>query len=525
MGRPAETRLVPSGSAPRRQRPRRGSGADRLVAAIGAPRLPAAAPEDILAPLLVPGSSGGVVTLTAVQEEVRAAMVASASRFQLLAAPPGCGKTVVMMAIIRDYIARGFWVVCLVPLSRVCGDIRRKLVVAGVPESIAAATVITIQKFTHRGYDVPDAAFTASRRLIVIDEALAASSETLDAVYRKICGDVSAVRFALFGDPFQTPAVGTPAAHSVLLHPATLQIFAFSSSRSQRQSHPMITTILASLRSVKSVPVVAHRALSLWHYAGSTRPVDTWIVASHRLVDYYNRLWQERSGSATLTAETVQLRPPVASQDIHPVRLCVDDGEDERVLKPNVMATTNFKVTDGGGEEWQVTNRDVGRVLGWVTAGYEGTETVATTCGDATLAVTVQFCTDDGAATGPPVVISPILVDDGRCRRLPLQGLGAVTIKVLQGMSLPKTQTYGVDDTGAVDQRSFHTVAVSRVEEKDACVDLVAGAGQYGLVRMKYSAGCGVLADVPRTAAETELRRQIADLYEEPDGFCDHPRA
>jgi hypothetical protein len=452
-------------------------------------------------------------------------MVASSSRFQLLAAPPGCGKTVVMMAIIRDYIARGYWVACLVPLSRVCGDIRRKLVAAGTPESTAASTVITIQKFTHRGYTVPDAASTAARRLILIDEALAASSETLDAVYRKVGGDGSAVRFALFGDPFQTPAVGTPAAHSVLLHPDTLQLFAFASSRSQRQSHPMITAILASLRSVRTSPVAAHRALSLWHYAGSTRAVDTWIVASHRLVDYYNRLWQERSGSATLTAATVHALPPVAAQDVYPVRLCVDDNEDDRVLKPNVMATTNFKVTDGGNEEWQVTNRDVGRVLGWVTAGYEGTETVTTTCSDATLAVTVQFCTDDGVATGPPVVITPIKVDGGRCVRLPLQGLGAVTIKVLQGMSLPKTQTYGVDDTDAMDLRSFHTVAVSRVEEKDASADLVAGAGRYGLVRMKYSAASGVLDDVRRTAAETALRLRIADLYEGGDGPGDGGRA
>jgi len=445
-------------------------------------------------------------------------MVASSSRFQLLAAPPGCGKTVVMMEIIRGYIARGFWALCLVPLSRVCGDIRRKLVAAGVSEPIAASTVITIQKFTHRGYVVPSAAVTAKRRLILIDEALAASSETLDAVYRKVGGDASAVRFALFGDPFQTPAVGTPAAHSVLLHPGTLQLFAFSSSQSQRQSHPMISTILASLRSVRSVPAAAHRALALWHYAGSTRAVDTWIVASHRLVDYYNRLWQSSSGAATLTASTVHVRMPVAAQDVHPVRLCIDDNGDGPVLRPNVMATSNFKVTDDSGDEYQVTNRDVGRVLGWVTDGYESSATTTTTCGDSTLAVTVQFCTDDGAATGPPVVVTPILVDDGRCRRLPLQGLGAVTIKVLQGMSLPKTQTYGVDDEGAVDLRSFHTVAVSRVEEKDASVDLVAGAGQYGLVRVKYSAASGVLNDVPRTAAETALRLRIADLYEGGDG-------
>lgn len=447
-------------------------------------------------------------------------MVTDESRFKLLAAPPGCGKTVVMISIILSYVARGYWVRCLVPLSQVCGDIRQKLVAGGLSAAVAAATVMTIQLFTHRQYTEPTiesgAMLSAARRLIMIDEALATSAETLDAVYYKVGGDSGSVRFSLFGDPFQMPAVGTPAAHSVMLQPTSrLRVFAFSSGVSMRAPHPVIEAIVGSLRS-GAVPRVAHDLLSLWHYAGALRPVATWIVATHERVEYYNRLWQQRSGSATLTAATVPLRGGVGAQDRHPVRLCIDEG-DESGSAPNVMATCNFDVVNDDGDKVRVNNRTLGRVLSWVTAGYEQNETASITCGDTALAVTVQFCDSAGASVGAPVVVSAVDVDGGRCRRLPLQGLGAFTVKVAQGISLPKTVSYGVDDTDAVDKQSFWTVGISRVLEDDPTVDLIAGTQPFGLRRIKYSVMPGVLEAEPRTAADAALRALVSGLYKGAD--------
>ena len=223
------------------QRRRLGSGATQLDVAVLRRRCSSTSPE--AAAVLIPvNSSEGLPTLTAGQQEVKSAMMADARPFKLLFAGPGYGKTVVMMSIIIDFYNRGFWVRCLVPLSQVCGDIRRKLEASGMPALAAAETVMTVQRFTTPGF--VDSSMQpggnierAVRRLVMFDEALSLDGDLLDNVYYKMGGDVRLAQFMMFGDCFQMPSVGIPAAHSVMLQPtAEFRLFSFPSGGSMRTS-------------------------------------------------------------------------------------------------------------------------------------------------------------------------------------------------------------------------------------------------------------------------------------------------
>lgn len=470
------------------------------------------------AAVLIPvNSSEGLPTLTAGQQEVKSAMMADARPFKLLFAGPGYGKTVVMMSIIIDFYNRGFWVRCLVPLSQVCGDIRRKLEASGMPALAAAETVMTVQRFTTPGF--VDSSMQpggnierAVRRLVMFDEALSLDGDLLDNVYYKMGGDVRLAQFMMFGDCFQMPSVGIPAAHSVMLQPtAEFRLFSFPSGGSMRTSHPIITAIVTSLRSVHGKPLIADRLLTEWHFAGIKSEVDVWVVSTHRQVESRNRARQNAATVPTFTATTVQLTGrDRAAQDVHPVRLWIGCA---------VMTTCNFTAaasSDEAAAVGRISNRTMGRVLGW-SHGFDVDETIVTDCGS-DVTVTVQFYDTAGKPRGEPVLISPIVTADKTCRRLPIQALGGMTVDCSQGMTLPAWMTIGVDGTGACDPRSFWTVAISRKQvARDA--DLYAARGSDPAARD----GCGigaivydgdgsgsVLVEAERTQMDIALRELCA---------------
>lgn len=424
-----------------------------------------------------------------------ATIVGKASSNVLLVGGPGTGKTVVVGALVKHFLGAGYSVRYVAPLRQITNSFSAR---AG--DGVAYTT----QRFCCNNR--PDFAIFAWQRqqttlynsgrigaVLIVDEVFATRWEDLRDI-ETVCNSVygRAVRFIFVGDPYQLRnPEGGPAANSRLLRPSVLSIIKMP-EQSHRSTHPWLVQVTASLRGM-NVAVAADRLLTEANYWGNRRPhaVDMWLVATHAEVDTRNLQWQRQGSGAAFVCDTVNGKE---APHKFPCRLLAGG---------RAMFTEAWVVKEADGNaktEW--ANRTQVVVKTWGRNPEADTPPAFLHCcaGDMEVKVLVEPILPCGALSGVDVWVHAVAAADvTNCRWLPLQGMGAVTANVTQGMTMPDNMRLGIDGTNAHDPRAWWTVALTR-----SVVPEGADIRDYFPV-INYPPGA-VLREAGRTKTELALR-------------------